>query len=208
MSWIFSVTTLATCSFFKYTYIDIDLGLFQGGYEGQCESYGSSSDLQGAHQAGRAFGVLANLCLVFAFVGIALTIFLLHGKAAKMVWISTRIVYVMALLMVLFTFSFLAVDDCSDPSVCELGVGGVINSLNVIVLTVIVSTCWCITVPPAPMFQSCCQSRAAVPVILPVAPTINKLPVDPAINKGMEPIPTGGPVAKELADVTENEEVA
>ena len=117
----------------------------------------------------------------------------------SIVWISTRIVYVLALLMVLFTFTFLAVEDCSDPSVCELGVGGVINSLNVIVLAVIVFTCWCITVPPAPMFQSCCQSRAAVPVILPVAPTI---------NKGMEPIPTGGPVAKELADVTENEEVA
>ena len=170
LAWIFSVTTLAVCNFIKWEYVGLDSfgfstlysgesGLFTFNAFGECESYGDYDvDADGAHKAGKAFGILANLCLVFAFVGIALTIFFLTGKAAKIVWMSTRILYVMALLMVVLTFVFLATGDCNNGSTeCSLGGGGVINALNVIVLVAIVSVCWCTPVPSEPVFK-CCRS--------------------------------------------------
>lgn len=167
LAWVFSVTTLAVCNFIKSEFIGVDSfgfstvytgewGLFSYNLNGECESYSDAAEIDGAHKAGKAFGILANLFLVFAFVGITLIIFLLTGKAAKIVWTATRILYVMALLMVLLTFSFLATGGCGDDSFeCSVGAGGAINALNVIVMVVIVSVCWCTPVPTEPVFKCC-----------------------------------------------------
>jgi len=132
-------------------------GLFSGlSGDGTCVKYSANYDPDGAHQAGRAFGVVANLCLVFAFIGISLVIFILKDKPARIVWLITRILYVCALFSVIFTFSFLGVA-FEEPS---LGPAGSINAVNAIFLISIVATCWCTPIPPEPVFKNIGQGGA------------------------------------------------
>jgi len=156
LSWVFSVVTLSSCEFLIIGATSSRFGLFKGDTndDGQCFKY--AEVLGGAHGAGRAFGVLANLCLVFAFVGISLVIFLLKEKPARIAWLATRILYVCALLWVLLTFSFLAsINVCEvDEAECGLGPGGSINVVNVFILIGIVSTGWITPIPPDPVIKS------------------------------------------------------
>jgi len=134
----------------------VGFGLFSASsFSGTCEKYSSYYDPVLVHQAGRAFGVLANLCLVFSFIGISLVIFILKDKPARIVWLITRILYVCALFSVLFTFSFLAAVEAP-----MLGPAGSINAVNGIFLISIVATCWCTPIPPEPVFKNIGQGEA------------------------------------------------
>ena len=95
----------------------VGLGLFSGETDDGCETYSDGVEFNAADQVGRAFGVLTNLLLVFAFVGTFLMIFVLKEKAARMVWTIARILFVLALLSVLITFAGVATELCIDDDV-------------------------------------------------------------------------------------------
>ena len=164
LSWALSVLTLADCDFLFFTngsVNSVSLGLFniENKDDGNCITYGERFDnnylIKGAHKAAQVFGVVANVLLVLAFVGTSLVIFLLRDKAARIMWIGTRIAYVCALLAVLFTFSFFGINECTDDDaeICEFGGGAVVNSVNAWILIGIVSTCWCTPIPDEPVIK-------------------------------------------------------
>lgn len=144
--------TLAACDFLV---IDSNSnGLFtEETSDGDCEKYDDDFDFNSAEQAGRAFGVLANLLIVLAFVGISLVIFLLKEKAARMVWMATRIVYVCALLSVLLTFVSFGSKRCTGANECKPGNAANAYSVNVFILLGIVLTVWCTPIPDEPMLK-------------------------------------------------------
>ena len=159
LSWILSVVSLASCNFLNVTISGTNVGTFglfsAENSNGNCEKYGDNFEFVSAHKAGRAFGVIANLLLVLAFVSVSLVIFVLKEKAARMVWTTARILFVLALLSVLFTFSIFAVEECTDGDsvTCEPGGAGGANITNVFVLIGILSTVWCIPIPDEPMIN-------------------------------------------------------
>jgi len=153
LSWILSVVTLASCNFVVVGSSERGFGLFSVEVDGDCETYGDGSEFDSAAQAGRAFGVIANLLLVLAFIGTSLVIFLLKENPARLVWMATRIVFVLALLSVLITFSAVSSERCTEASECKIGGAGVANSINVWVLIGILSTVWCIPIPDEPMIK-------------------------------------------------------
>ena len=152
LAWIFSVVTLASCTFLVVD--DDGEGLFS--YENSdedCEKW-TDTNFNAADQVGRAFGVITNLLLVLAFVGISLVIFLLKENLARLVWMATRIVYVGALLSVLFTFAAVGSETCTNENnECGLGAAGICNTINVFILIGILSTVWCIPIPDEPMIN-------------------------------------------------------
>jgi len=133
------------------------LGLFSGEtIDGGCETYDASFEFNPADKIGRAFGILANLLLVFAFVCTFLMIFVLKEKAARMVWMVARILFVLALHSVIITFVGVAKDiciACESGAKCKLGAAGIVNAINVFVLYGIVSTVWCTPIPDEPVIK-------------------------------------------------------
>jgi hypothetical protein len=147
LSWIFSVVTLASCSF-----IDGGVGLFSiEDYYGKCESY-KASDLPSV-QTARAFGILQNLSLVFSMSGLLSVIFCLSDNAARWVWLATKILYCFTLFCTLLVF--IAFAECEEGYDCKPGAAAIINILNVFLLIGMVSVCWYVPIPSAPIFHCC-----------------------------------------------------
>lgn len=164
LCWILSVVTLASCRYVYYEDSSSASGLFTVlNGDGECQRYSPATEFEAGHVAARAFSVIANLCLVAAWVGIALVLFLLpNGKPTRILWLVTRILYVVALISVLLTNTiFGGIDECTDSDStvdCRFGPTASINSINAIFLIVIVSTCWCTPIPPSPVFKCICTA--------------------------------------------------
>lgn len=204
LSWVFSVVTLTSCDFLivdssNYgmfgTYTSNEwFGLFKANVGGsKCYKYSDfiqNSDLPSAHRTARAFGVLANLLLVFAFVGISLVMFVLRDKPTRIIWHATRICYVLALIAVLLTFSFFATPKCDDEN-CILGIGGIMNVVNGCILVYIVATCWYTPVPDEPVFKCVGNRNNGTPAPVGEAKTAGTEQVGTTITRTIEIKPQG-----------------
>jgi len=163
LAWILSVVTLASCDFLVsegavvydgngglYSTAEFAVGLFGAeNANGSCESYPDGADLPDSLSVSRAFGVITNLLLAFAFICGILMIFLLKDKAARVVWLVARIMYIIALLSVIATFaiSFDCVIDASEAGVsssdvCGTGAAGACNGVNVPVVLALIILSW------------------------------------------------------------------
>jgi len=151
--------TLASCNFVVISSgsDSAGVGLFSAEIgNGGCETFDPDAELNAAHQVGRAFGILTNLLLVFAFVGTFLMIFVLKEKAARMIWTTARILFVLALLSVLITFAGVANEVCVDDFFdveCTIGAAGICNAINACILIGIVSTAFCTPIPDEPVIK-------------------------------------------------------
>lgn len=151
IAWIFSVVTLANCRFLVNEFTDRGIGLFKYETRDSCESYWDDADFDTEHSVGRAFGVMANLSIATCLFGIlAQTLFLGTSKFGNIAWLVTKIFYIVALLCVLITFSFVGLCDNSD--ICELGAAGVLNVMNVWILLGVLIAAWVVPPPPNPVF--------------------------------------------------------
>ena len=196
--------TLASCTFVTVDLGDLGFGdsvgsgLFSGEtFSGGCETYDPAVELNAAHQVGRAFGILTNLLLVFAFVCTFLMIFVLKEKAARMVWTAARILFVLALLSVLITFAGVATEICIDDAFdddnddfdydfdveCSLGAAGIVNAINACVLIGIMSTAFCTPIPDEPVIK--CGGPRENNQNIPASP--NKMVVQPSAPAAAAP---------------------
>jgi len=196
--------TLASCTFVSVSSSSggdsQGLGLFSyETFNGGCETYDPDAEFNAADQVGRAFGILTNLLLVFAFVGTFLMIFVLKEKAARMVWTASRILFVLALLSVLITFAGVATEICIEEFFdvdCTIGAAGICNAINAIVLIGVVSTVFCTSIPDEPVIK--CggppregnQNTPASPNKLAKQPSV-PAPTAPKITRTIENTPQG-----------------
>ena len=200
--------TLAACNFVVIepgSSSSVGLGLFSGETSDGCETYPDGFEFDSAHQVGRAFGVLTNLLLVFAFVGTFLMIFVLKEKAARMVWTAARILFVLALLSVLITFAGVANELCIDDDLdvdCGLGAAGICNAINVFILIGIVSTVFCTPIPDEPLIK--CggprENNQNIPVNKVVEQPSTPAAAAPKITKTIENTPQG----RKITEVVEH----
>jgi hypothetical protein len=142
--------TLAACNFVKYGFYDHKIGLFSIDYGNGCQSYDAEDN--GHVKSGRAFGVLQNLLLDFSLICLLLLILFLEGRITKYIWLATKISYCLALFCTFMVFIFLG---AFEDGTTDLGAAGVMNILNVLVILGMVSLCWFVPVPEAPMFRCC-----------------------------------------------------
>jgi len=156
LSWILSVVTLASCTFLVVEDYGEGLFSYEMNSDGDCEKYDPDAEFNAADQVGRAFGILTNLLLVFAFVGTFLMIFVLKEKAARMVWTASHILFVLALLSLLITVAGVATEICIEEFFdvdCTIGAAGICNAINAIVLIGVVSTVFCTSIPDEPVIK-------------------------------------------------------
>jgi hypothetical protein len=186
---------MASCSF-----LDGGLGLFsvESYYDGKCESY-NAGDLELPFiQAARAFGILQNLSLVFSMSGLLSLILCLSENAARWVWMTTKILYCFALFCTLLIF--IAFAECEEGDQCEPGAAAIINILNVFLLIGMVSVCWYVPLPSAPIFH-CCGGGDSSSTSRP--PQKNQSAVPVAVpNTSQAPPPSGGTVVKRTVEDT------
>jgi len=191
LSWILSVVTLASCTFLVVEDYGEGLFSYEKNSDGDCEKYDPDAEFNAADQVGRAFGVITNLLLVLAFVGVSLVIFLLKENPARLVWMATRIVFVGALLSVLFTFAAVGSEACTDEDTeCGLGAAGICNAINVFILIGILSTVWCTPIPDEPVIKF---GRSQDAPVSSKSPAPNSAPVAaaPQVTKTIEMTPEG-----------------
>lgn len=159
VSWSFSVITLASCKFITlygyndgFGYGEVNIGFFSVEYSGSCQSYNAGDFDLSFFQAGKTFGILQNLSLVFSMTGLLSVIFCLSDKVARRVWLTTKILYCLTLVFTLLVFITFA--EC-DGELCTSGPAALINVVNIFLLIGMVSVSWCIPVPSAPICRCC-----------------------------------------------------
>lgn len=156
IAWVFSVVTLAHCSFWQLDNNDNGFGLFSMKVDGSCESYDDvfyNFDESSSHKTGKAFGILANLSIATCVFGLAaVTLFLNQNGIGKIVWLVTKILYIVAMICVLITFTF--VKECDDnygdtylSDYCELGAAGILNVMNFWILLGVCIAAWIVPLP-------------------------------------------------------------
>jgi hypothetical protein len=182
VSWIFSVVTVASCTFVKLIAVEVDdhyagreedlyptsYGLFAANVDGTCQSYnaGKWTKHMTHIEIGRIFGILQNLSLVFVMIGILLVILCLKGIAARWTWLVTKILYCLDIASTFLVF--VAFGDCYalvdytdtassmyDDLYCTTGAAATMNILNVFILIGMVSVCWFVPLPAASLFRCC-----------------------------------------------------
>lgn len=96
--------------------------------------------------------MLQNLLLDFSLISLLLVILLLEGRTTKYFWLATKVSYCLALFCTFMVFIFLgAFEDGST----DLSAAGVMNILNVLLILGMVSICWFVLVPDAPLLHCC-----------------------------------------------------
>lgn len=145
LAWIFSVVTIAHCSFIVTD--GYGEGLFSYEYNGGCEGYESNDWMGTPMKTARAFGVLANLAIGFAMVlVVALQLFL--GKFQKPLWIAVRILFSISFVCQSITFVFFAEEIC-DYS-CNIGAASGIGIVNIFITIALITLSCMIAAPEKP----------------------------------------------------------
>ena len=143
-------------------------GLFQYGSPnasplGTCTSYKEFDDitLETLHVAAGAGGIIAVVALFLGFAGLCLTTFVLENRAAKIVWLISKILYCLALVGTGMTFAMFSDELCGGN--CELAATGYLPIANAAFLIAMVSYCWCVPIPKKPCCRggSCCDGDEA-----------------------------------------------
>jgi hypothetical protein len=104
------------------------------------------------------FAVVACLTISAVLIAISLVLFVLPTIHAVRAWWTTRILYCVALLCVLLTFTFYA--ECDS---CDSRAGSVLNGLNVLILIVLIVIAFWIEVPAKPLLGLCGGGPAGMP---------------------------------------------
>ena len=224
LAWILSVVTLASCDFIVsdeavfydgngglYSIDEFAMGLFRVENEnGSCESYPDGADLPTSLSVSRAFGVITNLLLAFAFICATLMIFLLKDKAARVVWQVARIMYILALLSVIATFAINV--DCvidaseagvSSSDVCGTGAAGACNGVNVPIVLALIILSWTtgpVQTTSEAAFKPTSTAMGGAPVI---SRTIKNTPKGPVTIVKKE-YPNGAVVVEETFEVADS----
>jgi hypothetical protein len=100
--------------------------------------------------AARLFAVVACLTISAVLITISLVLFVLPTIHAVRAWWSARILYCVALLCVLLTFTFYSACDSCDSSG-----GSALNGLNVLILIGLIVIAFWIEVPEKPLLRLC-----------------------------------------------------
>ena len=165
LSMIFSYVGLAGCQFMKVRVDEVDedfgFGFFnQVAYDSDGDKFGclpydedTKDDFfsDSPWKAGRAFGTLTVMTLTFAFFTLALVMLFLDMYKG-ILWIALRVMYTIAFLTNLFTFSVFAADICSDTD-CTVGPSGGLAIFNIWILIFLIIISWLTLPPPNPVFR-------------------------------------------------------
>lgn len=119
MAWIFSIVSLAHCSFVQVE--GIDVGLFKVGFGGSCVKYTGS--LTGAEKTARAFGVLLTLSVSAAMILVFVAILICPNR---ILWMLYRILLPFSFVFNLLTFVIFA--ECMDDDYSD---GYYYNNYNI-----------------------------------------------------------------------------
>jgi hypothetical protein len=129
--------------------------------------------------AARLFAVVACLTISAALIAISLVIFVLPTLHAVRAWWSARILYGVALVCVLLTFTIFA--ECGDdddenavPS-CDSGAGAILNILNVFILLGLIVISYWIEAPETPIMTGLFER------LFPLTPATSTTPAAAAV---------------------------
>jgi hypothetical protein len=162
VAWIFSIVTVADCTFVRVGLPDADysqlseIGLFQynlASDEHQCVAYSNTINFSAAVKTARAFGVLC--CILTSLVMLqALGLLLVYQNMRELVWKSVRLLVIAAPLAQVLTFTAFADDQCNTSNQkCVPGTAGIFAVFNVVVLIVLAGVTWFATPPEQPLYE-------------------------------------------------------